>query len=98
MLLIMVCILGVFVCILLYCGLAASKNAEAQWKELERKVYEKRKKKNKQMAAIQTVEEPVGNAGVFWRDDSLGIFWFRRVDGNVHHLCFAWWQWTLLLL
>ncbi|MFQ9587375.1 MAG: hypothetical protein ACLRZS_13120 [Mediterraneibacter gnavus] len=49
MLLIMVCILGVFVCILLYCGLAASKNAEAQWKELERKVYEKRKKKNKSL-------------------------------------------------
>ena len=43
MLLIMVCILGVFGCVLLYCGLAASKNAEAQWKELERKVYEKEK-------------------------------------------------------
>ena len=48
MLLIMVCILGVFGCILLYCGLAASKNAEVQWKELERKVYEKKKKEEQE--------------------------------------------------
>lgn len=48
MLLIMVCILGVFGCILLYCGLVASKNAEAQWKELERKVYEKKKKEEQE--------------------------------------------------
>lgn len=48
MLLIMVCILGMFGWILLYCGLAASKDAEARWKELERKVYEKKKKEEQE--------------------------------------------------
>lgn len=65
MLLIMVCILGVFGCVLLYCGLAASKNAEAQWKELERKVYEK-KEKRRTIVLEQTDGSHPDSGGTCW--------------------------------